>query len=246
MKKIYLICAGLALLVASCKKDNNSNNNNNNNLSPDQPKIYIEDIKSPIVGNSTITMNLTYDDKKRMVSRISVSPSYKEIIKYLSNGFTSDLYNNDVLSIHSMLWVGSNSFIDSVYQYNDTNDTTTMKYIYNSANQLTEIKDYDYSNGVSTLSDITTYTYDSAGNVISENGPNGLITHDYYTDLPYTLNLGIFYVQLPKYFEKTLTVDDGGGPETATHTYTFDDKNRLTVDKVVATNGDIITKTYVY
>jgi hypothetical protein len=243
MKLTNKLLSGLALIffLGSCKKDNNTPNNN---LSSDQPKSYIEDVQSTTVGNSTTTYTLTYDANKRLINSISnSSPQLKSTFHYNSdNTYSFDMLLDNVLDIHEDFWVGSNSFVDSTFQYNSTYDTSTEKYIYNSSQLLSQIKEYDYSNGVSTLFKITNYTYDNNGNLISEASNTGSIAYD-YTDLPYTLNVGLVYFNVPKFFPKTETFDTS---ETLTHTYTFDDKKRLVTDKAVASYGDVYTKTYNY
>jgi len=232
-------------LFVSCKKDNSAGNN----LSSVQPKTYTEDITSTNLGNSVTTYNLTYDANNRVVSLISASdPGFKFVYKYNSNNtFTLDLYNNNAVSIHEIFWIGSNSYVDSTFQYNNTNDTMTEKYIYNSGKQIIQQKQYDYSSSLgSTLTNTTNYTYDNNGNAISQTDDNGTTTTDYYTDMPNPITLGLIYLPTTKYLPKTVTYTSGGITESGTHTYTFDSNKRLSTDKTVLTTGDIFIKTYTY
>jgi len=243
--KIYLIFAGLAcaLLFTACKKDNKpNNNNNNNNLSPDQPKTYIEEIQASSGGTLTTTYNMTYDDQKRLVSMISVSGvNYKQIFNYSANSYTVDSYLDDQPDINEIFWIGANALVDSTLQYNNTNDTSTEKYFYNNAGQRIQLKEYNFHNGVSTLTMITNYTYDNVGNLTSEASSNLTITYE-YTDVTYTLNVGQKYFDAPKFFISKMT----GNGVSGTHTYTFDDKKRLTKDELDLSDFSKFTKTYIY
>ena len=75
--------------------------------------------------------------------------------------YSMDLYTYGALSIFDeKYWVNSASLMDSTFQYNDTQDTSTEKYIYNADKQLAQLKEYDYSNAVSVLANTTSYTYE--------------------------------------------------------------------------------------
>ena len=47
-----------------------------------------------------------------------------------------NIYNGIVLSIHTINYLNDSQLVDSVFQYNNTHDSTTNKYIYNAAGQL--------------------------------------------------------------------------------------------------------------
>jgi YD repeat-containing protein len=246
MKFSHLVLATFVgvLSFTSCKKDNSSNNS-----SSGQPKTYTEDITSTYLGNSVTTYNLSYDGNGRIVSFISASdPGFKFLYQYNSNNtFTMDLYNSNVVTIHEISFIGPNSYVDSTFQYNNTNDTMTEKIIYNSDKQVIQQREYDYSSVYgSTLTNTTNYTYDNNGNAITQTDNNGTTTTDYYTDLLNTITLGSIYLPTPKNLPKTVTYTSGGTTESGTHTYTFDSNNRLSTDKTVLTTGDIVLKTYTY
>src|SRR4051812_2157369 len=128
-------------------------------------KTYTEDVTSSILGNSVTTFNLSYDGSNRITSFVSATdPGSKLIYTYPSeNSLTSELYNSGELQIHQDCYLINNR-IDSTYQYNNTGDTTTQKYIYNSAGDWTKTYEYDYSkNSGSDLFNTVTYTYDGKG-----------------------------------------------------------------------------------
>ena len=187
MKKTLLAATFFAfLLFAACKKDNDTPSTSSASL----PKTYTEDIRSTGF-NSLTTYNLTYDGDNRITSMTAIpEPAIvKFVYNYSSNNLlTMDLYNSNALSIHEILWLNSSGTLDSTFQYNDTNDSSTEKYIYNSGKQILQIRNYNYSSGGSELDHTTDYIYDNLGNAITESTSNGSSTnYTYYTDLPNTL-----------------------------------------------------------
>ena len=245
MKITTLIIAGFGILaIASCRKDNS----NSNNSSSGQPKVYIEETRSsPIYGNLKAVYNLTYDGNGRILSLESTSPSLKFAYQYNSNNtFTMDLYTNNTLDIHELLFIGPSSFVDSTFQYNNTNDTSTEKYFYNSAKQIQEKREYEYSSVYgSTLTNSEFYTYDNNGNAISLTDNNGTTTLT-YTNFPNKKTLGSVYFPTSKYLPDTQTYTSGSTTISATHRYSFDNNQRLVADSGFESIGDTVIKSYVY
>ena len=136
--------------------------------------------------------------------------------------------------------------MDSTFQYDDTQDTTTEKYFYNSLKQLIAYKEYDYSiiNG-STLTNVADYEYDANGNVIKATDYNGVTTYT-YTTYPFSVYGAPDYFAHNKNLVSTTSLNSGGSIETATDTYTFDSSNRLITDKAVSSVGITVIKTYTY
>jgi len=233
-------------LFAACKKNNDAPAG-----SGSLPKTYTEDFRSSSYSTK-VTYNLTYDGNNRLISMTAIpEPAIVKFIYTYSSGktFSMDLYNSNALSIHENFWLNSSSLLDSTFQYNDTNDSSTEKYVYNSNNQLLQIKNYNYSSTGSVPDYTTDYTYDNAGNATLESISNGRSTSfTYYTDLPYTLNIGLNIIPQPKYFIKTATSTAGSSPITATHFYKFDSSNRLIQDSATTTGAvdAIAIKTYTY
>ena len=210
-------------------------------------KTYTEDITSSSQHSAT-TFNLTYDTRDRIISIISVSsPGDKFVYEYTNNTFSVDIYNLNQLSIHSNYFINSLSLVDSSFQYDDTNDTTTEKYLYNSAKQLIQLEEYDYSMQTgAVLLDSHYYLYDNNGNMLKDSTANAIITYKYYDNLLDNLLMGSPYSRPNKNLVKTTTYTEGGITTTLNQTYTFDDYNRQTSEKAVASNDDVVIKSYTY
>jgi hypothetical protein len=247
MKKTLLPSILLGFfLFAACKKSNDTPSTDSASL----PKTYTEDIRSTGF-NSLTTYNLTYDGNNRLTSMTAIpEPAIvKFVYKYSSNtSLTMDLYNSNVLSIHEILWLNSSGTLDSTFQYNDTNDSSTEKYIYNSSKQILQIRDYNYSSSGSELDHTTDYIYDNLGNAITESTSDGNSTNfTYYMDMPNTLTMGQTFFPQSKYFIKTASSSSSGTPVTATHFYSFDGSNRLIKDSAVTTGvSAVLIKSYTY
>jgi hypothetical protein len=179
----------LLTLLFSCKKNDVAIQN----TSTSKIKTYIEMVTTPS-SNTSDTFNVTYDASNRVTSVISTRSGLKFLYQYNSNpGYTLDIINGTQLSIRFFGFINNNSLLDSTFQFNDTNDSTTQKCIYNAAKQLIQFRTYDYSlpNGA-VLFRKNDYTYDNTGNVIKdvESSPTGTVnsTITYtYTNLTGTL-----------------------------------------------------------
>ncbi len=209
-------------------------------------KTYTEDITSGGT-HSVTTFDLTYDNSNRLLSMTSeTNPGDKIVFNYGNGSYTSDIYNSNALSIHEVFFLNSNSFVDSTFQYNDTNDTTTEKYIYNGAKQLVTLKEYDYSllTG-SVLTNTTNYKYDGNGNQISATDDYSVTLYD-YTALANSIVIGAPYFPVNKYLVKTTTYSFGVSSIILSHTYTFDGNNRLSTETITDGTTYTFIKTYTY
>jgi hypothetical protein len=248
MKKIKIALAIIVLVaLASCQKEYSTEDAAGDTPTPSiRVKTYTEDLTSG--GTHTVTtFDLSYDNSNRLISMISeTNAGDKFVFNYSSGSYTGDIFNSNALSIHEVFFLNSNSLVDSTFQYNDTNDSTTEKYIYNGAKQLVTFKEYDYSllTG-SVLSNTTNYKYDSNGNQISATDDYSVTLYD-YTGLANTIVIGAPYFFVNKKLVKTTTYSFGVSTIILNHTYTFDGNNRLSTETI--TNGSTYTliKTYTY
>ena len=232
-----------ALVSASCQKETNDDP-----VAPSSKvKTYTEDVTAG--GQHTVsTFNVAYDANDRIVSLISASsPGDKFLYQYSNGSYTMDIYNSNAISIHEEFYINSNSFVDSTFQYNDTDDSSTEKYIYNSARQLVTIKEYEYTKGHGILLYNTSqYTYDSGGNILKVADNFSTTTYEYYPDLVNPLTFLSPYLPVNKNLIKTEYADYGGSDITISHTYTFDANNRLSTQTITTDSGETAIKTYTY
>ena len=215
------------------------------NNSGSRVKTYTEDLTTPS-GHYVETYNLSYDAEGRLKAMVAASnPGDKFVYQYEANKYMLDIYSSNVFSAHQDFYLNSFQKIDSTLQYNDTDDTSSQKFTYNSARQITQVKEYEEVNSVITLVNTINLEYDSDGNLIKETEDQKQTTYT-YTTFANTLNTGEVYNSGSKLLPKT-TVITGTGAGTIQHTYTFDSQNRLTSEKQVVGIADgVLIKTYTY
>jgi hypothetical protein len=124
--------------------------------------------------------------------------------------------------------------------------------VYNAANQLVELKEYDYQAGtIPVLSDRTIYKYNPDGDKISSSDLFGNEQHfEYYPDITYSTPSvsGLPDPNAAKkiHLVKKLRFEIGSFSGTTDYTYTFDLYDRIASKKTVASDGSIVIKTYTY
>lgn len=249
MKKTIANLAALTLIViTSCQKEPGVDLP----AATDKVKTYTEDLTSSSGDHTVTTYNLNYDGSNRITSMVSVSdPGNKFVYSYpADNIIYSDLYVGGVMGIHYEAYMVNNR-IDSAFEYNDSNDSTTQKFIYNSSGDYVKLYEYTYSKlSGSVLENTTNYTYDGSGNQLTaeDSDGNGEL-YTYYDDKVYLHPLiGPSLIPVVKHnLIKTYTVTSGGVPEgTATLTYTFDSNDRISTEKWTTDDGSFLVKTYTY
>ena len=253
LNNLIVISSLFILVFASCKKETSLDTGANGgggtgNTTASRPKTYTEDV-TDANGHLAVTFNLTYDASKRVTGLVSqTDPGTKFVYSYSSSSlFKMDIFDAGTLSIHEEFYLNSNGQPDSTFQYNDTGDSTTEKYIYNPAKQLTLLKNYIYTKAAGSVFDFATaYQYDSNGNVSKETDGFTVTTFDYTSIANPLINLSPFTFTYPK-LVKTTTISSGGVTTVLNHTYTFDSTNRLTSEKI-ADNGNtiVVIKSYTY
>ena len=256
--KITTLLASLiffASFLTSCQKeidDSIPGTDSNNTSNPFLVKSYTEDTYLASVPDEHVkdSFKLTYDDKDRLLSLISVDTSdgNRFAYQYGDGYFIMDLYVDNQLSIHETFYLNSYSLVDSTLQYDgDEHDTSTEKYTYNSNKQLLSIKTYDYTTeSGAQLSSTSTLAYDNDGNVVTETEDDATTTYAYPNHTINNLNVGLNYYPLSKYLPDTFTYTSDFYTDSGTHTYTFDSQNRLTMDKTESASGYISIKRYYY
>ena len=244
-----LLATAIALcLFAACKKNDDGSGSNGGFL---RLSSYIEETH---IGTNTQkdTFAVTYDNQGRLTSL--VSPALK--FQYAYNGntsFTLDLFENGALSIHEISFINAGLHVDSTFQYNNTHDTTTEKYVYNGALATTKTT-YDYTHAGGAVVDFRdTYTYDNNSNVTKDvqddgNGNIQQTTTYTYTDKAIQISINPSYMPIGKNLPATATVTDGSGIPIGkvTYTYVFDNSGRLTQETDTQDNGSYVVKTYNY
>jgi hypothetical protein len=245
---LFLAATTGTFLMSSCKKDNSSTSSGSSSL----PKTYTEIVRNSIIGNSSTTYDLTYDSKNRLigVTSIPAPPVLNFVYAYpSSSSYTMDLYENGSLSIHEIFYLNNLSKVDSTFQYDDSQDTTTEKYIYDANKLLVQLKTYDYSSGIATLSSTANNTFDANGNAtLSVDDQGNTTVNTFYTDQPNSLTLGQTFLPQNTNLLKTTTLTTSSYTETATHYYTFDSNNRVIQDSAVISGYVVATgiKNYTY
>lgn len=254
MKKNFLFSAVIALVILflGCQKEPD------NDLPPQtvglKLKTYTEDYRSDVFGNFYNTYKLSYDGNDRMTSMVdTANPGNKFVFAYPSSSrYTMEIFGNNVFVLHADYFLNSHSLIDSSFQYNSADDSMTERYLYNPANQVTKLYEYDYSKITgSDLWNTTTYTYDGAGNLIkSEDTDDYVYTYEYYTDklvlLPQVTPFAADANKKVNLVKKLTLTESGTVTASATYTYTFDSKDRVSTVRQDYSDGDVVIKTYTY
>jgi hypothetical protein len=237
------------VILSSCKKDKQPDTNPTLN----KVKTYTESISSANAGTITATYNLDYDANNRIISVTQAEiPGNKFSFSYTSaTKYSMDLFVANALSVHEDFFLNSNALPDSTFQYNDTEDTTTEKYLYNSDHQLITLKEYEYSKSYgSQIDNITTYTYDSDGNVVKTTDTNNQIeTFDYYPDLVYPMpftNPALNPAKAMNLVKTHKVTSNGYLVGSASYVYTFDNNKRISTITQTLDDGTVAVQTFTY
>ncbi|HVU95318.1 MAG TPA: hypothetical protein VHE34_08845 [Puia sp.] len=246
-RKLHLAVLAVFCLYVSCKKSSNSNSSAN----PNRIKSYVEAVHGTPF-DQTDTFSLGYDADGRLTTMTSRTLK----MTYAYNGtasFTLDLYENGQFSIHELAFIKGGTVVDSTWQYNNSHDTTTEKYIFNGNVLISKIT-YDYSGGLPFVFRRNDYTYDNNGNLVKDvegdgsGGINSITTYTYTNKTFQLATTPIYWPAQAKYLPATMTVKDGSGNPTATVTYAyvFDNAGRVTQETDAVDNGSSVVKSYIY
>ncbi|MEJ7587601.1 MAG: hypothetical protein WKI04_08575 [Ferruginibacter sp.] len=160
------------------------------------------------------------------------------------------------LIIREVAFVNKDLLIDSSFQYNDTNDSSTHKYLYNSNKQLIQEKFYGYTIAAGAkLFQKNDFTYDNNGNLnkeieSDEFGKTNSITTYLFNNVVasvFTLSTAYYPVlfnNLP--ISKTISYPSGNTTQTVNITYTFDNNHRITTETQSTSQSIKVIKKYFY
>jgi hypothetical protein len=233
----------MVLLLAACQKDKQPDANSDIL----KVKSYTEKVVSSDGDSIVANYNLIYDAQNRItaINQVEV-PGNKFLFTYESDSkFSIEIYVTGALSIHEDIFLNSNHFVDSTYQYNDEEDTTSEKYIYNANNQLSTLKEFNNS----VVDNVTTYSYDGEGNLVkTTDTDNEVETFDYYPDLVFAIPFtNPLQSTTPAHLVKNHKITSNGYVvANIVSTYTFDSKNRISTITQTLDDGGVATQTFTY
>src|SRR5690348_3609182 len=233
----------MVLLLAACQKDKQPDANSDIL----KVKSYTEKVVSSDGDSIVANYNLSYDAQNRItaINQVEV-PGNKFLFTYESDSkFSIEIYVIGALSIHEDIFLNSNHFVDSTYQYNDEEDTTSEKYIYNANNQLSTLKEFNNS----VVDNVTTYSYDGEGNLVkTTDTDNEVETFDYYPDLVFAMPFtNPLRSTIPAHLVKNHKITSNGYVvANIVSTYTFDSKNRISTITQALDDGGVATQTFTY
>ncbi len=246
-----MIAALVILAAASCQKDYTPQTGQSTKT---KLKTYIEDAsKTPY--NSIDTFNIGYDASDRIIS-VSNSGGSGFYYTYTATSYTMDLILGGQLNIRDISYINSDQLVDSTFQYNDTNDSSTSKLVYNAGKQLIQLLNYDYTRaGGGKLTGKETYTYDASGNLVTQtdtNASGGVTETITFTYSNFTAGIDLFNMHyrgsLSKNLPLTITTKSPGGNVRSieTRAYTFDSDNRVVTETDSDNFGNVVVKTFLY
>ncbi len=251
MASIFIFC--------SCQKEVDFEGNNVV-VTPTSGKIllYVEDASNTPLA-SIDSFDVTYDASDRVTSLVSRNSGSRILYDYSAgSSYIHDIMDGSTLNIREINYINSSlQLVDSTLQYNEVFDSSTSKMNYNAANELTELKFYDYS--YLTGAELTgrdVYAYDGAGNATTYTNYDGSGNVSSTTTVIYTSNNAVklsiyppYYPSLYKKLPQSETTVDAATSSSITinYTYTFDASNRLSVE--VLSYGGLgfsVTRKYIY
>lgn len=247
-----MIAALVTLAATSCQKDIDPQTGESTKT---KIKTYIEDAsKTPY--ERVDTFNVAYDASDRITSIASTAGGFGFYYTYTATSYTMDLILGGQLSIRDISYINSNQLVDSTFQYNDTNDSSTSKLVYNAGKQLVQVLYYDYTRaGGGKLSSKESYTYDASGNLVTQTDTNasGAVTETItftYSNFPVGIDIfnNVFRPAMAKNLPLTITTKDPRGNVTLieTRAYTFDSHNRVHTETDSDDFGNVVVKTFLY
>ena len=243
--KIFLTLITATILFHSCSKEKSPETNNNNS----KVKSYTEEISS---SNYSFSMkfNLGYDGNNRITAITPETTTGSQFLfTYQSNDrYSMELINEGKVEIKEDFFL-RNSLLDSTLQYNESKDSMSEKYYYNSNKRLVSKREFEHNSGPY-LTNTIQYTYDATGNMIkSTDTDRNVEIFTYYPDLVYaTPAIAPFFQNLQKanLIKSSTLTSNGTVVKTSVTTYAFDSNNQISTVKETLSDGTILTKSFTY
>jgi hypothetical protein len=242
---LSLVISLLIILNASCKKESNGSN------ATHKLKTYTEDITAVGIGHVVETFNINYDEQDRITSVVSsTKPGHRSEYQYIKDGkFIFEKIEDNKVTLNSTYYINSNlSLVDSFYQYNNRNDTVSMKFLYDSENRIVMQKEYIHSYHIPTPVWVNTikYQYDLKGTLTKKTDGFSETTYRYDAEHENSVQIEPFYFPVQEKLPTHTYTTRWGVLITIEHSYSFDEHKRLISEKAVSSDGRITVKSYTY
>jgi hypothetical protein len=241
---LSLVISLIIILTASCKKESAGSASHKLNT-------YTEDVTAVGIGHVVETFNISYDEQDRITSVVSATkPGHRWEYQYLKEDkFSFDKIEDNKVTLHTSCFINTSlSKIDSTYEYNNRNDTVSMKYLYDSENRIVKQKEYIHSYLIPTPVWVNTinYQYDLKGTLTKKTDSYSEISYRYDTENENTVQIEPFFFPVQQKLPTHTYTTRWGTLTTIEHSYSFDDHKRLTSEKAVSSDGRVTVKSYTY
>ena len=217
---------------------------------PQKLTTYTEDITAVGIGHVVEKFNVSYDGQGRITGIVSVNkPGHRYVYQYLNNNaFTFEHIEDNKVTKHRDYFInGEVGMVDSVFQYNNQKDTISFKYFYDSDNRIVKQKEYMHSYLVPTfVYNTINYFYDIKGTLTKVTESSAETTYRYDAEFLNTARIEPDYIPAQEKLPTHTYSNRFNTTKTIEHSYTFDDKKRLTSEKAVASDGRVTVKSYTY
>lgn len=249
LKVSTFLLVAVLIFSTSCKKDKDGGSSGRQKL-----KSYTEEITAVGIGHVVETFNVSYDGQDRITSIVSTTkPGHRLEYNYINNNkFTYEQIEDNKVMLHCDYFINAEiGKVDSLYQFNIRKDTIAFKYLYNKENKILRQKEYLITYYLPPVwYNTIDYVYDTRGTLTrkTETSP-AEITYVYDAEYKNTTLLEPGYLPSQELLPTHTYSTRFNITTTTEHTYTYDDKGRLTVAKAVTFDGSrqtVIVRTYTY
>ena len=241
---LSLVISLIIILSASCKKESADN-------ATHKLKTYTEDVTAVGIGHVVETFNINYDEEDRITSVVSATKSgHRWEYQYLKEDkFSFDKIEDNKVTVHTSCFINTSlSLIDSTYEYNNRNDTVSMKYLYDNENRIVMQKEYIHSYLIPTPVWVNTikYQYDLNGTLTKKTDSYSEISYRYDAENENTVQIEPFFFPVQHKLPTHTYTTRWGLLTTIEHSYSYDDHKRLISEKAISSDGRVTVKSYTY